>query len=114
ELERERPAGAGPLDEAKPAPAAPERRRGEADFLDLSVELGLEMPEEGYKRPITGTRIPSVEALIPATRTAKASEQPDELGDLAATSPLRRLCRRPRAQPSGPPARRGPAASAVA
>src|SRR5262249_9144718 len=42
-----------------------EHDRSEADFLDLSMELGLDMPpEESFKqRPITGTRIPTVEAL---------------------------------------------------
>src|SRR5262249_4110016 len=44
-------------------------------------------------RPITGTRIPSVEALLPSTRTAKPSEPADDAGDLAATSPIHVLYR---------------------
>src|SRR5262249_35104042 len=63
-----------------------------ADFLDVSVELDLDEPSD-VGRPITGTRIPSVEALLPATRTTKPNEPSDEAGDLAATSPIHVLYR---------------------
>jgi hypothetical protein len=49
--------------------------------------------EEGWKRPITNTRVPQIEALIPAQRTAKPGELPDESGDLGVISPIRVLYR---------------------
>src|SRR5262249_37743337 len=62
------------LDSGGPSPAA---KANEADFLDVSVELDLDEPSDAG-RPITGTRIPSVEALLPSTRTAKPSEPADD------------------------------------
>src|SRR5262249_28873293 len=82
ELEAELSQVLGPLVEARPAPAS-----NEADFLDVSVELDLDRPSE-LRRPITGTKIPSVEALLPASRTPRPNEPADEAGDLSAVSPI--------------------------
>jgi hypothetical protein len=91
ELEAELAQVLGPVLDGR-APDTKPPASNEADFLDVSVELDLDEPAE-LDRPITGNRIPSVEALLPATRSVRPNETPDEAGDLSATSPIHILYR---------------------
>ena len=84
--------GAAELSQARERdPAAPDTN--EADFLDLSVELDLDQPASPSTRPISETRIPTVEALVPGARLVRAGEEASESGDLAHMSPIRILYR---------------------
>jgi serine/threonine protein kinase len=85
-------AGAAALGEARERdPAAPDTN--EADFLDLSVELDLDQPQSPSMRPISETRIPTVEALVPGARNVRPGEEASETGDLGQMSPIRILYR---------------------
>jgi eukaryotic-like serine/threonine-protein kinase len=97
ELEAELEKMLGPPAAAAPPPQ--ERRNNEADFLDLSTELDLDKPASA--RPISETRIPVVEALVPASKTPRQPDEPEESGDLAATPPIHLLYRLAVAKASG-------------
>ncbi len=93
ELEAELEQVLGAKLEPKADPNAAPSAEDEADFLDVSVELDLDLPPSAPRPVPSETRVPSVEALVPGARTSRPGEHADDAGDLGATPPIHLLYR---------------------